>query len=118
MKKITIICVCMLVSIAMQAGTGINKDNNNSGASASSGTNYAITESLVPAMTIIKRNAIINPETGMLVLCTDNNQYYINKGTPENPKWMIKHRPLPTREADFFESWHRFSEDSKPNNGC
>jgi uncharacterized protein (TIGR02145 family) len=44
---------------------------------------------LVPRMTIDQRNAISEPAKGLMVYCTDNNQYYTNKGTPVAPDWML-----------------------------
>jgi len=44
---------------------------------------------LVPRMTVGERNAIASPATGLLVFCTDNNQYYTNKGTPALPDWVM-----------------------------
>jgi outer membrane receptor for monomeric catechols len=118
MKKLTMLCCGLLISIAMQAGTGINSDNNNSGASALSEKKSTVNESPVQRMTITQRNAISNPAAGLLVFCTDNNQIYTNIGTPENPKWIIKSRQIPSVDADLFRSWHRYSEDSKITNGC
>ena len=44
---------------------------------------------LVPRMTIAQRNAISSPAAGLLVYCTDNNQYYSNSGSPSSPNWVM-----------------------------
>jgi uncharacterized protein (TIGR02145 family) len=44
---------------------------------------------LVPRMTLAQRNAIASPATALLVYCTDNNEYYTNKGTPASPSWVM-----------------------------
>ena len=43
---------------------------------------------LFPRMTLVQRNAIISSATGLLVFCTDNNQFYTNTGTPASPTWL------------------------------
>jgi hypothetical protein len=118
MKKLTILCCGMLISIALQAGRGISTDNSNSGTPALSEAKPTIKETPVQRMTITQRNAISNPAVGLLVFCTDNNQIYTNSGTPENPKWIIKSRRIPSSDADLFRSWHRYSEDVNILNGC
>jgi len=44
---------------------------------------------LVPRMTASQRNSISSPATGLMIFCTDNNQYYYNQGTPVSPNWLV-----------------------------
>lgn len=44
---------------------------------------------LLPRMTIAERNVIASPATGLLVYCTDNNHFYVNKGTTTSPNWVM-----------------------------
>ncbi len=44
---------------------------------------------LVPRMTATQRDAIVNPATGLLIFCMDNNLYFSNQGTPAAPDWGI-----------------------------
>ncbi|MCX6277610.1 MAG: DUF1566 domain-containing protein [Bacteroidetes bacterium] len=44
---------------------------------------------LPPRMTFLQRDAIANPANGLLVFCTDNNHFYLNKGTPALPNWVM-----------------------------
>jgi len=43
---------------------------------------------LVPRMSASDRDLISNPATGLFIFCTDDNQFYLNRGTPEFPDWQ------------------------------
>ncbi|MBL4753458.1 MAG: hypothetical protein JKY52_07685, partial [Flavobacteriales bacterium] len=44
---------------------------------------------LISRLTMVQRNAIVSPATGLLVYQTDNNPaYYYNAGTPGVPNWV------------------------------
>jgi N-acetylneuraminic acid mutarotase len=57
---------------------------------------------LVPRMTVAQRNLISSPATGLLVFCTDNNQFYSNKGTPGVPNWLMVSSQWVTSGTDIF----------------
>jgi hypothetical protein len=40
---------------------------------------------LVPRMTASDRDLISNPAKGLLIFCTDDNQFYVNRGTAVTP---------------------------------
>ena len=44
---------------------------------------------LIPRMTMTQRNAISSPANGLLIFCTDDNNFYSNKGTPGTPNWVM-----------------------------
>jgi hypothetical protein len=44
---------------------------------------------LVPRMTVAQRNAISNPANGLLIYCTDNNQYYSYKTGGAVNSWIM-----------------------------
>lgn len=44
---------------------------------------------LAPRMTLVQRDAILNPANGLIIFCTDNNQFYSNYGTPVSPFWLV-----------------------------
>jgi hypothetical protein len=44
---------------------------------------------LIPRMTMTERNAISSPANGLLIFCTDDNNFYSNKGTSGTPNWVM-----------------------------
>jgi len=79
----------MLIAYRLSAQVGINTDGSQPDNSAMLDVKSTIKGLLIPRMTIANRDVISNPATGLLVFCTDNNQYYTNKGTPSIPNWII-----------------------------
>jgi hypothetical protein len=88
-KQFFFIAMLLLLSSAMFAQLGINTDNSLPDNSAMLDVKSTNKGMLVPRMTATQRNAISSPATGLLVFCTDNNQYYSNKGTPASPNWVM-----------------------------
>jgi hypothetical protein len=70
-------------------GIAINSDNSNPDSSAIPDVKSTTKGLLVPRMPAAQRDAIVCPATGLLIFCTDNNQYFFNKGTPAVPGWVI-----------------------------
>ena len=68
---------------------GINTSNSEPDPSAMLDVKSNMKGMLVPRMTAAERNAISNPANGLLIFCTDNNQYYTNKGSAASPNWMM-----------------------------
>ncbi len=90
MKKATIFFFLFLIAgMSLYAQVGINSDNSAPDPSAMLDVKSTTKGLLVPRMTIAERDAIAVPATGLLIFCTDNNQYYTNKGTPAVPGWML-----------------------------
>ena len=75
--------------MAAFAQVSINADNSPADNSAMLDVKSTSKGMLVPRMTIAQRNLISSPANGLLVFCTDNNQYYTNKGIPAAPNWVM-----------------------------
>jgi uncharacterized protein (TIGR02145 family) len=77
------------LSLTIHAQVAVNNDNSPSDPSAMLDVRSNAKGMLIPRMTIAQRDAIAEPAVGLMVYCTDNNQYYTNKGTPVAPNWMM-----------------------------
>ncbi len=71
------------------AQVGINTNGSVPDGSAMLDVKSSTKGMLLPRMTVTQRNAIASPATGLLVFCTDNNQFYSNVGTPASPNWTM-----------------------------
>ena len=90
MKKISFLIVfLLLVSGSLFAQVGINSDGSAPDGSAMLDVKSSAKGLLLPRMTMAERNAISNPATGLLIYCSDNNQFYTNKGIPASPDWVM-----------------------------
>ena len=83
-------------SSGVLSGTSSIFDNGNVGIGTTSPSSSAALDVsstsrgfLPPRMTAVQRDAIISPATGLIVLCTDNSQYYYNQGTPAAANWVV-----------------------------
>ena len=83
-----ILGVFLSIAFQLSAQVGISADNSAPDNSAVLDVKSTTRGMLVPRMTLANRDAIINPATGLLVYCTDNNIFYTNKGTPTSPSWV------------------------------
>jgi hypothetical protein len=57
---------------------------------------------LVPRMSSVKRDAIINPAKGLLIYCTDDNSFYVNRGTSSLPDWASMSSYWATNGTDIY----------------
>lgn len=58
---------------------------------------------IIPRMTLVQRNAISIPVTGLLIFQTDETPgFYFNAGTPEHPLWKL----IRIIESDDIENWN------------
>jgi hypothetical protein len=90
MYKILSVLFCLVgCSFQTMAQVAVNADGTQPDASAMLDVKSTTKGMLVPRMTTTQRNAIATPATGLLVYCTDVNQYYTNKGTPALPNWIM-----------------------------
>lgn len=73
-KKVTLLGllgILVIISIHTYAQVGINSTNSPADPSAGLDVNYTDKGFLPPRMTLLERNAIANPATGLMVICTD-----------------------------------------------
>ncbi|MCX6305354.1 MAG: hypothetical protein NT040_10320 [Bacteroidetes bacterium] len=106
MKKYFIsLILFLLAGMISYAQVGINSDGSAPDPSAMLDVRSTSKGMLVPRMTIAERNDISSPASGLLVFCTDNNQYFSNKGTPAVPNWvMISSQWLNSGNNIYFNS--------------
>jgi hypothetical protein len=88
-KHSTLVALFLLFSSALFAQVGINNNNSVPDVSAMLDVKSTSKGMLVPRMTAAQRDAISNPATSLLIYCTDNNQFYTNKGTSASPDWEV-----------------------------
>ena len=88
-KTLLSFCLVSFLGSATIAQVAINTDGSLPDNSAMLDVKSTTKGMLVPRMTAILRDAIASPANGLLIFCTDNNQYYTNKGTPTLPNWVM-----------------------------
>jgi len=88
MKRL-ILFIVVLSCISGYGQVGINTDNSDPDGSAMLDIKSTNKGALLPRMTLIERDAISNPATGLLIFCTDNKFFYSNKGSPSSPNWVM-----------------------------
>ena len=90
MKKLSFfIAIYLLFCRAMFAQVSVSADGSAADPSAMLDVRSTSRGMLVPRMSITERNGISQPATGLLIFCTDDKQYYTNKGTTASPDWVI-----------------------------
>jgi uncharacterized protein (TIGR02145 family) len=90
MKKIYLLCCFYLaMTVSSFPQTGINNDGTQPDPSAMLDVKSNNRGVLVPRMTAVERDAIASPAKGLLIFCTDNNQYYSNIGIPSAKNWVM-----------------------------
>jgi hypothetical protein len=84
------------------AQVAVNTDGTAPDNSAMLDVKSTIKGMLVPRMTAVQRDAIINPANGLLIFCTDNNVYYSNAGTPAAPNWIFVNSQWLTNGTNIY----------------
>jgi prepilin-type processing-associated H-X9-DG protein len=79
----------ILIIPFIHAQVAVNNNNGPPDPSAMLDVKSTTMGVLIPRMTIAQRDAITEPAKALMVFCTDNNQYYTNKGTPVSPNWAM-----------------------------
>jgi hypothetical protein len=87
--KNLLLLIFLLIEMIAHAQVAINTDGSLPDNSAMLDVKSTAKGMLVPRMTAAQRDAIVSPATGLLIFCTDNNQYFSNKGTPVSPNWIV-----------------------------
>jgi uncharacterized protein (TIGR02145 family) len=82
-----ILLIAVLFYLSGYGQVGINTDNSDPDASAMLDVQSTSKGMLVPRMNSDQRNAITDPANGLLIFCTDDNLFYMNRGTPGLPEW-------------------------------
>ena len=101
---VTVFSLC-LFQVSLCGQVAVNTDASQPDPSAILDVKSTAKGLLVPRMTVAQRNAIASPATGLLVFCTDNNQYYTNKGTPAAPNWtMVSSQWLTTGNNIYYST--------------
>ncbi len=89
MKTIALFFLMLFIT-GIQAQVAINSDGSNPDNSAMLDVKSTSRGILLPRMTLIQRNAIVNPANGLMIYQTDNVPgFYYNSGTPASPAWVI-----------------------------
>jgi hypothetical protein len=86
-RKIALLFVIITLSSVLYAQVAVNDNGALPDNSAMLDVKSTTKGALIPRMTAIQREAILNPANGLMVYCIDDNQLYINKGTPTSPGW-------------------------------
>jgi trimeric autotransporter adhesin len=80
----------MFVVTNIYAQVAINNDGSSPDNSAMLDVKSTVRGMLLPRMTLVQRNAIVNPANGLMIYQTDNTPgVYYNSGTPASPAWVI-----------------------------
>ena len=103
MKRMVILSLCVfLFELPVFSQVAINSDGTAADGAAMLDVKSTTKGILVPRMTAALRDAIINPATGLMIFCTDNNQYYFNKGTPSAKDWVMFNSQWLTTGTDIY----------------
>jgi len=94
--------VIILNVSAVHAQVAVNATN----AAADSSAMLDITSTtgglLIPRMTAAQRDEIDGPATGLLIFCTDNQQFYCNQGTPAAKNWVMLNTQWKPTGSDLY----------------
>ena len=87
----TLLLICLFTAcISVQAQVAINTDGTSPDNSAMLDVKSTTRGLLAPRMTLVQRNAIVTPATGLIVFQTNGTPgYYYNSGTPAAPAWTL-----------------------------
>jgi hypothetical protein len=94
----------LAIAINAQSQVAINTDGSNPDNSAMLDVKSTTKGMLIPRMTAEQRDAIVSPATGLLIFCTQNNLYYLNKGTPAAPNWVVMSSRWISNGSDIYFS--------------
>jgi uncharacterized protein (TIGR02145 family) len=102
MRLIFALILTGFLSFASYAQVSINNDNSVPDSSAMLDIKSTTKGVLVPRMTASQRDAIPNPAKGLMIFCTDNNQYYTNAGTPSSRNWIMMNSQWITNGSSIY----------------
>ena len=103
MKKVSFLIVLLLLNNGLLLSqVGINSDESAPDSSAMLDVQSASKGILVPRMTGTEIDAIVDPANGLLVYCTDDDHFFVNRGTPDTPDWTMVNSQWITSGADIY----------------
>ena len=79
----------LMASNTVYSQVAVNTDGSDPDASAMLDVQSTEKGMLVPRMTESERDAISDPANGLLIFCTDDNNFYMNKGSTDIPDWQV-----------------------------
>lgn len=90
MRKILFPILCLFsFPILHSQSVAVNTDGSSPDASAMLDVKSTSKGILIPKMTTVQRDAIVSPQTGLMIFQTDNvGGYYYNSGTSGTPAWV------------------------------
>jgi hypothetical protein len=84
------LCVILTSLLKVTYGqVGINNDASNADPSSMLDVKSITKGVLISRMTATQRGAISQPATGLMIFCSDDGHFYVNKGTPASPSWKV-----------------------------
>ena len=102
MKQILFSLALILASVQCFAQVSITGDNSAPDGSAMLDVKSTSRGMLIPRMTAAQRDAIASPANGLMIYCTDNNQFYTNKGTPTAKNWVMVSSQWMSNGSDIY----------------
>jgi hypothetical protein len=104
MKAHILLIIFLACAMTLSAQVRINSDGSTPDASAMLDVKSTTMGVLIPRMTATQRDAISSPASGLMIFCTDNNQFYYNKGTPAAKNWVMINSLWLSNGADIYYS--------------
>ncbi len=103
MKDGVIFLFVILLKISTVNGqVSISSTNDAADPSAMLEVKSTVKGFLVPRMTAAERDAIASPATGLLIFCTDNQQFYSNQGTSIEKNWVMVNSQWISTGSDIY----------------
>jgi Chaperone of endosialidase/Head domain of trimeric autotransporter adhesin len=88
LQLLAILCFLLTAGNLFSQSLSVNTDGSSADASAMLDVKSGTKGILVPRLTLVQRNAVVNPATSLLIYQLDNSSgYYYNAGTPGVPDW-------------------------------
>jgi hypothetical protein len=77
----------LLAGSSVYGQVSVTTDGSEADSSAMLDVKSTTSGLLIPRMTEAQCNAIVKPANGLLIYCTDDDHFYVNRGTPLSPDW-------------------------------
>lgn len=97
-----LIALVLLISSAYSGVSQVGINTTNPDPSAILDVESTTAGLLIPRLTTLQRNAILNPANGLIIYNTDNDELQINTNTTATPVWeAVNYTPAPTLGQSF-----------------